>query len=171
MRNLFFGTMVIATLAMAQDGTKAKQYSIEIRDLKGNVAGKGVLSTATPKGVKLDLTITNLPEGSHVFHIHQKHVCDASEEFDTAGLQYDPTGELYGNPSHPDHGGHAAGDPRMSVTVAADGTGHATVIFPALTLGSDDHSVFYNGGTSIMFHAAAGAKGPTRIACGLITKQ
>ena len=26
-----------------------------------------------------------------------RHDCDQSEEFNTAGLQYDPTGEMYGN--------------------------------------------------------------------------
>ena len=43
-------------------------------------------------------------------------------------------------------------------------------IFPASTLGNDDRSVFANGGTAIMFHAAPGAGRPTRIACGLIVR-
>ena len=158
--------LMVGVVVKAQE----KSVTIEIKNLDGQSVGKGVLSPAQPKGVKLDLTITNLPAGDHAFHIHQKPICDASEEFDTAGLQYDPTGEMYGNADHKAHSGHSAGDPRSTVTVGADGTGHATVLFPALTLGSDDHSVLANGGTAIMFHAAAGAKGPTRIACGIIFK-
>jgi Cu-Zn family superoxide dismutase len=164
--------LFLAGVALGQDsGARDKPHGIEIKNLQGQVIGKGTISAASPKGVKLDLRFTNLPPGSHIFHIHQKPVCDASEEFDTAGLQYDPTGEMYGSATHSGHGGHSAGDPRMSVDAAADGTGQATVTFPALTLGSDDHSVFYNGGTAIVFHAATGAKGPTRIACGIIQNK
>jgi len=72
------------------------------------------------------------------------------------------------------HGGAPAGDiPDFSLVVAADGTAHATVIAPDVTLGSDAHSVFSNGGTAIVIHAvASGASSdaPPRIACGVITK-
>jgi superoxide dismutase, Cu-Zn family len=170
MRKLVFG-FALAGLICSQASEAKKGYKIEIKDLKGQVVGTGVLSTASPKGVQLDLTITNLPPGNHAFHIHQKPLCEASEEFDTAGLQYDPTGEMYGNATHAAHSGHSAGDPRMTVDVGADGSGRSSVVFPALTMGNDDHSVFYNNGTSIMFHAAANAKGPTRIACGVIREK
>ena len=165
MRGSFLALLIVG-VALAGE----KSVTIDIKNLDGQSVGKSVLTPAQPKGVKLDLTITNLPPGDHAFHIHQKPICDASEEFDTAGLQYDPTGEMYGNADHKAHSGHSAGDPRSTVTVTADGTGHTTVVFPALTLGDDDHSVLANGGTAIMFHAAAGAKGPTRIACGVILR-
>jgi Cu-Zn family superoxide dismutase len=68
-----------------------------------------------------------------------------------------------------------AGDiPDFSLIVAADGTGHATVVAPNITLGSDDHSVFTNGGTAIVIHAvASGASSdaPPRIACGVIKPE
>lgn len=147
-----------------------QSVTVDIKNLEGQTVGKATLSPAEPRGVKLDLDIKNLPPGSHAFHIHQKPQCDASEEFTTAGLQYDPTGEMYGNADHKAHSGPSAGDPRMTLNVGPDHTGHATVVFPALTLGNDDHSVFANGGTAIMFHAAAGATGPTRIACGVIVR-
>ncbi len=57
--------------------------------------------------------------------------------------------------------------------VAADGTAHANTTAPNVTLGTDDHSVFSNGGTAIIIHAVAGGTGsgaPPRIACGVITK-
>ena len=96
MRKLFVSCL-LAGIALVQAGDGKKDYKFEIKDLKGQIVGTGVLSPASPKGVKLDLTITNLPAGNHAFHIHQKPLCEASEEFDTAGLQYDPTGEMYGN--------------------------------------------------------------------------
>jgi Cu/Zn superoxide dismutase len=57
--------------------------------------------------------------------------------------------------------------------VGADGTAHASTIAPNVTLGTDDHSVFSNGGTAIVIHAVAGGTGsaaPPRIACGAISK-
>jgi superoxide dismutase, Cu-Zn family len=143
---------------------------VVIKDADGKPVGKAILSKAEPRGVKLDLDIQNLPPGEHAFHLHQKSVCDASEDFDTAGLQFDPTGEMYGNAEHHSHAGPSAGDPRTVVKVGADGTGHVSVVFPNLTLGDDKNSVFANGGTAMVFHAAAGARGPTRIACGTISQ-
>ncbi len=57
--------------------------------------------------------------------------------------------------------------------VAADGTAHANTTAPNVILGTDDHSVFSNGGTAIIIHAVAGGTGsvaPPRIACGVINK-
>lgn len=160
-----------AARAQEKDTRQSPQtVAIDIKNAQGQIVGKAAFSRTDPRGIKLDLDIKNLPPGDHAFHIHQKPICDASEEFDTAGLQYDPTGEMYGNADHKAHSGPSAGDPRTTIKIGADGTGHATVIFPALTLGNDSQSVFANGGTAIMFHAAAGASGPTRIACGVIVR-
>jgi Cu/Zn superoxide dismutase len=67
-----------------------------------------------------------------------------------------------------------AGDiPDFSLIVAADGTGHAMVVAPNVTLGTDEHSVFSNGGTAIVIHAVSGgtsSAAPLRIACGVISK-
>jgi Cu/Zn superoxide dismutase len=65
-----------------------------------------------------------------------------------------------------------AGDiPDFSLVVAAHRTAHASTTAPNVTLGTDDHSVFSNGGTAIVIHAVAGDTGaPPRIACGVITK-
>ena len=72
------------------------------------------------------------------------------------------------------HEGAPAGDiPNFSLIVGPDGTAHVSVIAPNVTLGDDDHSVFSNGGTAIVIHAATGGTGtaaPARIACGIITK-
>jgi Cu-Zn family superoxide dismutase len=63
-------------------------------------------------------------------------------------------------------------------TVAADGTSHATVVAAHVSLGTGSNSVFTNGGTALVIHAApddmktdpAGNAG-ARIACGVITKN
>jgi len=47
------------------------------------------------------------------------------------------------------------------------------VVAPNVTLGTDDHSVFSNGGTALVIHAVAsetGSGAPPRIACGVISK-
>ncbi len=57
--------------------------------------------------------------------------------------------------------------------VAADSTARANTTAPNVTLDTDDHSVFSNGGTAIVIHAVNGGTGsgaPPRIACGVITK-
>jgi Cu-Zn family superoxide dismutase len=62
-------------------------------------------------------------------------------------------------------------------TVAADGTAKVTIADTDATLGSDASSLFSNGGTALMIHAAAddmktdpaGNAGP-RIACGVVVK-
>ena len=65
-----------------------------------------------------------------------------------------------------------------NITVAANGTLKTTVTDSSVNLGSDDHSVFSNGGTALVIHGAAddmksdpaGNAGP-RIACGVIVKK
>jgi Cu-Zn family superoxide dismutase len=165
--------VIMCSGAAAQEnrsGPAAKAVTVDIKDAKSQSVGKAVFSAAQPHGVKLDLTITNLPPGKHAFHIHQRPDCDQSEEFNTAGLQYDPTGEMYGNDKHAAHTGPAAGDPGTTVEVGSNGKGHLTLVFHKLTMGDDDHSIFAKGGTAMIFHAAPGAPGPTRIACAVIIR-
>jgi Cu-Zn family superoxide dismutase len=168
MRTILFSLWMCAAAVAQQSKPADKPVTAVIKDASGQSVGKAVFSAAQPHGVKLDLDITHLPPGKHAFHIHQRPDCDASEEFNTAGLQYDPTGEMYGNDHHAAHSGTAAGDPGMTVDVDATGKGHLSMVFHKLTMGSDDRSLFNKNGTAIIFHAAPGAQGPTRIACGVI---
>jgi Cu-Zn family superoxide dismutase len=150
----------------ARNAAASKPVTVEIKDAQGQNVGTAVLSEA-PHGVKIKLDVKGLPPGEHSLHIHQNAKCEAPD-FKSAGPHFN------GASGHGEHTGLPAGDiPDFSLIVAADGTGHVTVVAPNVSLGTDEHSVFSNGGTAIVIHAVAGATSsaaPPRIACGVITK-
>lgn len=152
--------------AQARSAAASKPVTVEIKDAQGQTVGTAALSAVT-QGVKIKLDVKGLPPGEHSLHIHQNAKCEPPD-FKSAGPHFN------GASGHADHAGLPAGDiPDFSLIVAADGTGHAAVVAPNVTLGTDDHSVFSNGGTAIVIHAVAGetsSAAPPRIACGVITK-
>jgi superoxide dismutase, Cu-Zn family len=154
------------TVAYARSAAAAKPVTVEIKDAQGQIVGTAVLSEAA-HGVKIKLDVKGLPPGEHSLHIHQNAKCEPPD-FKSAGPHFN------GASGHSDHAGMPAGDiPDFSLIVAPDGTGHATVVAPNVSLGTDDHSVFSNGGTAIVIHAVAGGTStaaPPRIACGVISK-
>jgi Cu-Zn family superoxide dismutase len=153
-------------LVQVHAAAPSKPVTVEIKDAQGQSVGTAVLSEA-PHGVRIKLDVKGLPAGEHSLHIHQNPKCEAPD-FKSAGPHFN------GASGHTEHTGLPAGDiPDFSLIVAADGTGHATVVAPNITLGADDHSVFSNGGTAIVIHAVSGgasSTAPPRIACGVISK-
>ena len=155
-----------AVLAQETHNHAVKSVTVDIKNSQGQSIGTALLTPAA-KGVKIKLDIKNLPPGEHSIHIHQFAKCDPPD-FKTAGPHFDPSGMGHSHDMPP------AGDiPDFALVVGANGTAEATTMAPNVTLGTDDHSVFSNGGTAIVIHAVAGGTGsgaPPRIACGVITK-
>jgi len=179
---VLLGMFVLAVLGCGGGGEKetkatpkaeALQAEATLVDSQGNEVGKATMEE-TAKGVKINLTVKNLPPGEHAFHIHEKALCDAPD-FKTAGGHFNPFGKEHGldNPKGP----HAGDLP--NITVGQDGSGQYEIMAPLVTLKTGEkNSLFHPGGTALMIHKMpddnvtdpAGAAGP-RIACGPITKK
>jgi Cu-Zn family superoxide dismutase len=169
------GLLLAGSFATAQDNHNhsTKPVTVEFKNAQGQSVGTALLSPA-PQGIRIKLAIKNLPAGEHSLHIHQVAKCELPD-FKSAGPHFNGMGAM-GGMSHDEHAHDSvpAGDiPNFSLIVGADGTARVTVVAPNVTLGTDEHSVFSNGGTSIVIHAASSASSgsaPARIACGVITK-
>ena len=154
-------------IAPAAASPVPKPVVVDIKNASGQSVGTATLTDAAP-GVRIKLDMRSLPPGEHSIHIHQVAKCEPPD-FKSAGPHF--SGMARGH----EHGaGAPAGDiPNFSLVVAADGTAHVAVVAPNVTLGTDDHSVFSNGGTAIVIHAVSSettSGAPPRIACGVIAK-
>ena len=166
-----FSVMALAFIVAAAT-LSAQMKHVDLKDAKGNSVGMAMISPAKGGGVSIDLDVHGLTPGEHALHFHAAAKCEGPD-FTSATGHFNPATKKHGmqNPEGPH-----AGD-MNNFTVDAKGNAKATITNKNVTMGSEANSIYANGGTALMIHAAAddmktdpSGNAGARIACGAITK-
>lgn len=161
--------LLVVTTAFGQ-GSDPSAHADFINS-QGQKIGTAVI-THTGEGVKIDVSVAQLPTGTHAFHIHAVGKCEVPD-FKSAGGHFNPEGKQHGkdNPNGPH-----AGD-MLNFEVGADGKAKFSIVNASVTLGQGTNSLFHEGGTALVIHEKAddyktdpAGNAGNRIACGVIQK-
>ncbi|MGD0500775.1 MAG: superoxide dismutase family protein [Bryobacteraceae bacterium] len=172
MNKYAIAVVAIGVFGAASLWAAEKPVKVDLKDAKGASVGTATISANKGSGVTIKMDLKGLPPGEHAAHIHAVAKCEAPA-FTTAGGHFNPDQKQHGmdNPMGP----HAGDMPNF--TVKPNGTAKVTLVDPRVNMGSDAHSIFSNGGTALVIHAAAddmktdpAGNAGARIACGLIAK-
>ncbi len=168
---LWIPLSLVATFAFGQAEQRA---TATLKNATGAEVGTAtIVPTAGGTAVQIDLSVTNLPPGTHALHVHTVGKCDPPD-FTSAGGHFNPTMKQHGkdNPN----GAHVGDLPNFE----ANSQGAATIshTVPGMTLDDGPNSLFHPGGTALVIHAMpddyktdpSGNAG-ARIACGVIEKE
>ncbi|MDP4549575.1 superoxide dismutase family protein [Alkalihalobacillus macyae] len=166
------GTMNNGEEEQQQGEEAAETISVNMMNQDGEEIGTAELMQQD-SGTMIQLDASNLPEGTHGFHIHETGSCEAPD-FKSAGGHFNPADASHGTMS--EDGPHA-GD-LENLEVSADGTVQKEIMNEKVTLEKGkDNSLLKESGTALVIHASeddntsqpSGDAGD-RIACGVIAE-